>query len=365
MQKLKSRLGALSFVALAIAIAGCGNSGSEAVKAQSKVETNADPVRFVEVVEQSIPDTLDLAAKAQADPTKVVHIFPPASGRVVAVEVKPGDHVRRGQTVAILNSSDVATARSDYAKAKIEADRATRAVERQELLFEHGAAAEKDFIDARAQADASRAELARAQQRLDLLNVKSSASSDSVPLIAPASGVVLDVSAAAGEFSKSLESANPLITVADLNMIWIVGDAYEKDVAKLNRGKPVSITLQAYPDRQWKGRIESISGALDPASRTLKVRVTLSNGDQRIKPEMFGTIHIQSGTHQGLVVPATAIIHEGSTTTAFVKSGGKTEQRAVTTGLTIGGNVEITSGLHPGDEVAAEGAELLKGGPTE
>lgn len=238
-------------------------------------------------------------------------------------------------------------------------------MERQKLLFEHGAAAEKDFIDAQAQADAARAELARAQQRLELLNVNPSASSDHVPLIAPASGVVLDVSAAAGEFSKSLESANALITIADLNTIWIVGDVYEKDVAKLNRGKPVNITLQAYPDQQWSGRIESISGALDPTSRTLKVRVALPNADQHIKPEMFGTIHVKAGTHQALVVPAAAIVREGSTTTTFVKAGGKTEQRAVTTGQTINGNVEITGGLHAGDEVAAEGAELLKGGPTE
>ncbi len=133
----------------------------------------------------------------------------------MAIDVKPGDHVRRGQTVAILNSSDDASARSDYAKASIEAERATRAMERQKLLFEHGAAAEKDYIDARAQAEAARAELARARQRLELLNVNPSASTDRVLLIAPAGGVVLDVSAAAGEFSKSLESANPLITITD------------------------------------------------------------------------------------------------------------------------------------------------------
>src|SRR5262249_45835959 len=158
------------------------------------------PVRYVKVVEQTLPETLDLAARVQADPTKVVRIFPPASGRVVAVEVKPGDHVRRGQTGAIFNSSDIASARPDHAKANIEADRAARAMERQKLLFEHGASAEKDYIDARAQSDAARAELARTRQRLELLNVNPSANSDHIPLVTPASGVVLDVSAAAGEF---------------------------------------------------------------------------------------------------------------------------------------------------------------------
>src|SRR5260221_1924288 len=131
-------------------------------------------------------------------PTKVVRIFPPASGRVMAIDVKPGDHVRRGQPVAIVNSSDDASARSDYAKASIEAERATRAMERQKLLFEHGAAAEKDYIDARAQAEAARAELARARQRLELLNVNPSARTYRLLLIAPPAGAVLDDRPAAG-----------------------------------------------------------------------------------------------------------------------------------------------------------------------
>ena len=350
--------------AVALPLAGCSGSGQSAAK-PAQASPSDDPVRYVKVVEQAIPETLDLAAKVQPDPTKVVHIFPPASGRVVAMSVKPGDHVRRGQAVAILNSSDVASARSDYAKASIEAGRTTNAMERQKLLFEHGAASEKDYIDARAAADSARAELARAKQRLDLLNISPSSNSDNLPLIAPANGVVLDVSAAAGEFSKSLESANPLITIADLNVVWVVGDVYEKDVAKVQSGKQVTITLQAYPDKEWSGHIDSISGALDPATRTLKVRVALPNPGQQLKPEMFGTIHAKAGTHQAPVVPARAIIHEGNTTTVFLNHSGKPEQRTVSVGQTVDGNVEIVSGLRAGDEVAAEGAELLKGGPPD
>lgn len=272
----------LAGLALLLSLTGCGDSGQGTAKAASPPA--GDPVHYVKVMQQPIPETLDLPAKVQADPTKVVHIFPPASGRVVAIRVKPGDSVRRGQTLAILNSSDVASARSDYAKANIEAARSTRAMEREKQLFEHGAAAEKDYIDARAQAEAATAELERARQRLEMLNVSLSANTDSVPLVAPASGVVLDVGAAAGEFSKSLDSANPLITIADLSTIWIVGDVYEKDVARLERGKQVTVTLQAYPDKKWNGRIDSLSGALDPTTRTLKVRVSIPNPGQRLKP---------------------------------------------------------------------------------
>lgn len=346
-------------------LAACGRSAKEGIKASSKDEFAGSPVHYVKVERQMIPDTLDLAAKVQADPTKVVRIFPPTAGRVVSIAVKPGDSVRHGQVLAVLSSSDVASARADFAKAKIEASRASRAEDREKNLFEHGAIAEKDYEDAQAQADSARAELQRAQQRLDLLNVSYSADTDRVTLTAPIDGVVLDVSAAPGEFSKSLESANPLITVADLDVIWVVGELYEKDAARLSTGKAVTVTLQAYEGQQWAGRIDSVSGALDPTTRTLKVRVSLPNSKRILKPEMFAVIHVRVGTHPSLVVPAAAIIREGGAATAFVNDAGKTEQRTVTIGQAVNGKVEVLSGLRAGEEVVSDGAELLKGGPAE
>ncbi len=161
---LRAALGVV--LGLLLLLAGCDQAGQSVAKAAVSDQTGDGVVHYVKVVQQTVPDTLDLAAKVQPDPTKVVRIFPPASGRVVAIEVKPGDHVRRGQTVAILSSSDVASAQSDFAKAEIEAQRAIRVMERQKVLFEHGASAEKDYVDARAQADAARSELHRAKQRL-------------------------------------------------------------------------------------------------------------------------------------------------------------------------------------------------------
>jgi cobalt-zinc-cadmium efflux system membrane fusion protein len=147
--------------------------------------------------------------------------------------------------------------------------------------------------------------------------------------------------------------------------VWIVGDVYEKDIAKFKPGEQVTVTVDAYPGKQWTGRIQSLSGALDPTTRTLKVRVTLSNPDQKLKPEMFAAIHVDIGSHNALVVPTSAIIHEGQTTTVFVENGGAPEQRNVTTGQAVDGKVEITSGLQAGQKVATDGAELLTGGASQ
>jgi cobalt-zinc-cadmium efflux system membrane fusion protein len=365
MTKQLRRVFAITTVGALMSIFGCGHSAETSAGAPLHEEPRQAAVRYVKVAQQNVPMSLDLAAKVQPDPTKVVRIFPPASGRVMAIEVKPGDQVRRGQVIATLSSSDVASAQSDFAKANAEAERTARAMDRQKVLFEHGAVAEKDFLDARAQADEARAELARAKQRLELLNVSPSAPTDLVTLTSPANGVVTDVSAAPGEFSKSLESASPMITIADLNTVWMVGDVYEKDVSKVSRGKPVTITLQAYPGQQWAGHIESLSGMLDPTTRTLKVRVPLLNPGQRLKPEMFGDIHVSTGSHRTLVVPTAAIVREGSATTVFVKGAEKTEERRVAVGETVDGHVEVLDGLREGDEIAADGAELLKGGPSD
>ena len=361
-QQIQNPVAIAALVSL-LSVLGCSRSSNNTATATAAGQISAPAIRYVAVVQQNVPETLELVGKLQPDPTKVVRIFPPASGRVVSVAVKPGDHVRAGEVVAILSSSDVAGAQSDFAKASIEAERTTRQTERQKVLFEHGAIAEKDYIEARAQADTARAELARTKQRLDLLNVNPSATTDRVKLAAPAGGVVTDVNAAPGEFSKSLESANPLITIADLNAVWMVGDVYEKDVAKVSLGTPVTVSLQAFPDQRWNGHIDSLSAALDPTTRTLKVRVVLANPALRLKPEMFGAIRVKAGSHRALVVPAKAIIRDGGATTVYVKTAGEPKQRTVTVGNTVDGQVEILSGLSEGEEVAADGAELLKGGP--
>lgn len=324
-----------------------------------------EPVRYLTVSEQPIEDRLELGAKVQPDPTKVFRIFSPASGRLIEVDVKPGDTVNRGQKLALIDSSDAGSARSDFAKATIEAERASRAADREKVLLEHGAVPEKDYLDAKAVSDSASAELARAQQRLEMLGLNPAASADRVPLSSPARGVVLTVNGAPGEFSKSLDNADPLITLADLSTVWIVGDVYEKDIARVQPGKQVTITFDAYPGQQWSGRIDSLSGALDPATRTLKVRVALANAGQKLKPEMFATIRADIAKHNAIVVPASAVIHQGQTTTVFVSSNGQPEQRTVTTGRPIDGMIEITSGLQVGQQIAVQGAELLTGGPSQ
>lgn len=322
-------------------------------------------VRYIAAAEQSIADQLDLSAKVQADPARMFRVFPPASGRVLGIKVRPGDAVTRGEVLATIDSADAASAQSDMAKAQIEAERAQRAADREKVLLDHGAVAEKDYIDARAAADSAQAELARAKQHLAVLGINAGSAGNGIPLVSPSRGVVLAMSAAPGEFSKSLDSSDPLMTIADLSTVWVVGDVFEKDIARVQPGTKVTLTVDAFSGQLWSGRIDSVSGALDPVTRTLKVRVALANPGEKLKPEMFAAIHVDVGSHKAIAVPASAIIHEGQSTIVFVEKNGKPEQQTVATGQAVDGRVEITSGVKAGQRVAVNGAELLTRGVSQ
>lgn len=356
--------GCLLMFFLSVGLSACRH---EPAPAASTVTPRPDtsPVQFVAVSEAPIEDRLALSAKVQADPARSFRVFPPASGRVLALQVRPGDTVTRGETLATMESADAGSAQSDLAKAQIEADRAQRAADREKVLLDHGAVAEKDYIDAKAAADSARAELARAKRHVEVLGMNAQAATDHIPLVSPSRGVVLTVSAAPGEFSKSLDNADPLLTIADLSVVWIVGDVFEKDIAKVQSGTKVNVTVDAFPGQSWTGRINSVSGALDPATRTLKVRVELANPGNKLKPEMFAAIHVDIGRHTAIVVPTSAVIHEGQNTVLFVDNNGKAEQRNVTIGQAVDGKVEIASGLEKGQRVAVNGAELLTGGASQ
>jgi cobalt-zinc-cadmium efflux system membrane fusion protein len=180
-------------------------------------------------------------------------------------------------------------------------------------------------------------------------------------VVAPRSGVVLDIGAASGEYSKSLDAPQPLCTIADISTVWALGDIYERDFAGLKMGEEAQVTLDAYPDQRWPGRVGVLSDAVDPTTRTLHLRIVLPNPGGRIKPAMFGSIRVLRSSSQGIVVPASAVIREGNEAHVFISKGnGRFERRTIKLGRAMDGSIEILSGVNPGDSIVSEGALLLR-----
>jgi cobalt-zinc-cadmium efflux system membrane fusion protein len=338
---------------------GCHDQASTSPESDDSPQKAAIEVSSVHP--QSVTDRLVLAARVVPDPTRVVHIYSQITGRLVELYVRPGQDVTKGQTIGLIQSSEIAAARGDYDKAKIEAARSDRQLDRAKLLLQHEVMAQRDYDDLEAADQAAHAELARTIQRIHMLGFPPEGSSDSAPLLAPISGAVLDIGSASGEMQRSLDNASPIATVANLDPVWILGDVFESDLGTVRSAQSVEVTLPAYPGETLHGRISNISDAMDPASRTLKVRVVLPNPRHRLKPEMFANLSIARSTAPEFVLPTTAVLHEGSSSYVFLQTApGKYDRHQVTTGALRGTTVVVTSGLKDGDQVVTTGAALLR-----
>lgn len=329
-------------------------AAGESAAAQNVVET-------VTVHPQAVSNHLTLTARITANPTSVVHIYPPISGRVVDLKVLPGQEVSKGQQIGMLQSSDAAQARSDYQKAKIEAARADLQLQRAKDLLQHLVMAQRDYDDLKALDDADHAELDRARQALAILGFDVDSTSDTIPIRAPLSGVVLDVGTAPGELQRSLDNANAIATIANIDSVWIVGDLYPRDLGSIKIGQPADISVTGYPGVVLHGVIDNISDSVDPTSLTLKVRVVLPNPGHKLKPDMYATIAVTNQKGNAIVVPSTAVIRNGKQAFVFVMdSNSKPVRRNVTLGETTDTTDQVTQGLQDGDRVVSTGAELLR-----
>jgi cobalt-zinc-cadmium efflux system membrane fusion protein len=347
---------------------GCGGStppsgaaqpGSHSANAPvgDIVASDARGIQMLTLQTVAIPEYLELPAHIEADPTRVVHVFAPAGGRITEMKVRAWDRVQKGQPLAKLESSDLSRAVADYHKARADNEVKQKGLARAEDLLAHHAIAEKDYLQAQADAQMAQAEQNTARDRIRVLGADPEHATNELQIVAPRAGVVLDTGAATGEFSKSLDAPAPLCTIADISTVWAVGEVYEKDLLSAKSGQSAQISLNAYPEKHWPGRVSVISDAVDPTTRTLRVRVVLANPDGRLKPSM----RLLRSTSQGILVPSAAVIREGSAAFVFVKKAeGRFQRRAVSLGRTVDDTVEILSGLDAGATVVTDGALLLQ-----
>ena len=321
------------------------------------------------------PLTLHLvtAGRVAFDEGRVAHVFSPVSGRVTDVAGKLGQRVAAGDTLAVIESPDLATAWADMLKARADRVAAAHDDARQQNLFEHGAGSQRDAEAARDNAAKAEAELERAELHLKLLHVSPDAAPTQQFLLrAPIPGEIVNRTATPGlEVQGMLASANvvqELFTVGELDPIWVWGDVYERDLGRVHAGQKVAITSVADPRHPIDGVVDYVAQALDPQTHTARLRCVVANADRRLKPEMYVTLSVQLERRDALAVPRSAVIKAGARQTVFVQDGrtedGRTRflQRPVDLADADDGWVQVTGGLSAGENVVVSGSILLSGG---
>jgi cobalt-zinc-cadmium efflux system membrane fusion protein len=289
-------------------------------------------------------------------------------GRVVNVQVDVGADVKKGDLLALLHSTDLGLAEGAYLKATARLHEADVSYKRAKDLYEAQAVSLAELQRREAAMRTARAEAREMQNQLELLGVprreidrlnREHTIKADVPLRAPFDGRVIMRNITRGEV---VETNQKFFTVADLSDIWVIAAVPEKDVEYIQKGQPVDIVAAAYPHGIFNGTITYVGDVLDPATRTLPVRVTAPNPDKRLKPEMFALVRIHATPDPNmLTVPLSAIQNGPTGNVVFVQRGpSEFEMRTVRLGEEYGDVAAVLDGVRAGEPVVTKGSFVLK-----
>lgn len=362
-------------VALLAVLSGCGRRPDDAGPARP--EPAPAPAANVAVVVvqpqyQERATTLETSGKAQFNEEALARVHAPLTGRVLEVLARPGEVVEPGHRLMEIDSPDLGAAKSDYAKAVADVERAEAALRLARELFEVKAVPQKDVREADNDYRKSVAERERAAARLRTLGVAAEQlpaiasradSSTRIVVTAPRSGVIVERNVAPGQVVAYGQSDTPvnLFVVADVSTMWVVADVYEPDVTRVRRGQRVVVTLPCCPHERFEGTIEFISDLVDKETRTVKVRAVVPNRGRTLKAEMFVKVAIATGVTRVLTLPVTAIHRdEGQTYVLLARGPDDYARRPVQIGVEMNGAVEVRGGVTRDDRVVASGSILLK-----
>ena len=318
--------------------------------------------KLVKVGTRDLPNAIQANGAVTPDVNRTIHVTSQGSGRVVDLKVRLGDYVNKGQPMLSIYSADLAGAFSDYQKAVVDEQLSKKALERTEVLYSHGAAAQKDLEQAQDAEQKVKVDVQNAEQHIRILGGDPSHPSSVIELRAPVAGTIVEQNISGFEGVKSLDNSPNLFTIADLSQIWVLCDVYENDLGDVHLGDQAEVTFNAFPDRVFHGAVSDISRILDPNLRSAKVRVVLSNPKGEMRPGMYaGTTFRSRKLQPRLVVASTAIMRLQDRDWIFRKEDNQ-EFRQVevhTIGETPDGMHEIQDGpVHSGDDVVMNALEF-------
>jgi RND family efflux transporter MFP subunit len=288
------------------------------------------------------------AARVTLDETKIAKVQTKLEGWIDQVTVNfTGKLVQKGDPLLTIYSPEALATQQEYLLAT-KAQRVMQDNPVHELLgsTENLVAAARKRLELWDIGDAQIEEISRTGQTLKNLT-----------LYSPISGFVMERNAFP---SQRVTPDTVLYTVADLSTVWVIADVFEYEAVNIRLNQPATLTLTYLPGRTFHGRVSYILPQVDPATRTLKVRLEVANPGYALKPDMYGEVEFQTGGARKLVVPLSAVLNSGDHQTVFVDRGnGYFEPRAVKIGEQMDGRIEILSGLKAGERIVVSGNFLM------
>jgi cobalt-zinc-cadmium efflux system membrane fusion protein len=314
---------------------------------------------------------LTLSGKVAYGEDRYSRISSPVQGRVLEVRVHLGDRVKAGDILLVLDSPDIAQAYSEYVKEDSELQYATRAFELAKDLYENKAMPLKDLKQAENELVKARAEFRRAKERLLSLRVPAEELhkpldkqkiTSRFEMKSPLTGILVERAVTPGQ-SVGGDPAQILFTVADLDMLQVLADLYERDLALVKEGQFAIVNVEAYPGVDFPATVAAIGDVVDPTTRTIKVRAWVNNEAHKLKPEMFARLQLEVGdTAQFIAVPREAVLEaDGRQFVYVVEEQDRYVKREVKVSNISPTEVRVIDGLSRGQRIVTKGAVLIKG----
>jgi cobalt-zinc-cadmium efflux system membrane fusion protein len=378
---------ALILAAIVPVATGCGGVHAQDVGAEappaSKIVKDVDVTLFaVEHPEQfplatasehSATPELVVTGTVTPDVSRQVPVPSLATGRIMEIDARLGDQVTKGKLLFKVRSTDIAGAYSTYRQAvkseqlAVDNERLSKIqLDRAKLLFENGAVpksgletAENADIGTQTALENARIVTETAKEQLGLFNVDPDHPTGIVSVYAPVAGSITDQQITNQSAVQAYSTPAPF-TISDLSSVWVVCDVYENEMAAVRIGDTADITLNAYPNRRFKGKVSNILPTLDTNIRTAKVRIEVPNpGIMRVGMFVTATFLGQT-TEMRTAVPAAAILHIHDREYVYTPAPGNKFQRLeVVGGDFLPGNMqEVASGLKAGRQVVTNALVL-------
>ncbi len=376
---MKTTRFALPILALAAMAASCHKSqaASEPVGPQpppgevwlSEQQVKDAKIEVQAVAEQDVDDTILTSGRVALEDMRSGHVFTPVTGRVVKITAGLGQRVKKGDPLAVIESPDIGNAVSDVHKAEADVIAAQHDFQRKKELFEQKAGSAADEEASEDNWRKARAEVERARQKAFLLragNVDIVTQTYTLP--SPIDGEVLTMNINPGievQGQYGGGTTQELFTVGEIDKVWVFGEVYEMDLARVKVGAAAAVTVVAYKDKVFNGQVDWVSGVLDPNTRTARIRCTFDNPDRLLRPEMYATMQISVEQTKALAIPRNALLRLGEYKVVFVEIGegdGHVRFERLPVDVDEGESsqwLEVKHGLESGQKVVVSGAILL------
>lgn len=310
-----------------------------------------------------VRETLRVPGRVEADETRLARVGAPVPGRITDLQAREGDTVRRGQVLAVLNSTELSAAQLGLLKALSQRGLAARAAVRAQQLLEADVIGTAELQRRQAELAQADAEVNAARDQLKVLGMSTAAVErlaesrsihSNTQIVSPITGTIIDRKVTEGQV---VQPADGVFLVADLSNLWVVADVPEQAAGAVRPGEPVQVELAAMPGRPLAGRLGYVAPTVTPETRTVRVRMDLVNPQREFRPNMLASMLIRSTPQRRLTVPAEAVVREENRDYLFVRTGDHAYRlQPVQLGAEFEGRRVVLSGLREAETIVVAGA---------